>query len=73
METDAAYRLRQGAYKHRLVWRCRRCGTVRHDLLDWKGDVLSRQYVYPDGYKEVDAIPISELRLALVNLRRSHE
>jgi len=74
MFTDSTYRLRQGAYRHRLVWRCARCGTVRHDLLDWAGNVMRRQYDYPEGYAELEATAMGELRLALVaRERRRHD
>jgi hypothetical protein len=32
--------------------RCDRCGTVRDDLVDHRGDLLSRGYRYPEGYRD---------------------
>lgn len=66
MVVDAGHRVRQGAYRHRLVWRCSRCGTVRHDLLAWDGRVLQRQYDYPEGYRALEVYELTEVRLALV-------
>lgn len=35
----------------RLSLRCIRCSTERHDLIDRKGAVMSRRYIYADGYQ----------------------
>lgn len=33
-----------------LSLRCERCGTVRRDIIDARGDLSSRNYVKPTGY-----------------------
>ena len=34
--------------------RCVRCTTERHDAVSWStGELVGRQYVYPDDYKHV--------------------
>lgn len=38
-------------YGWRLSLRCIRCQTERHDNYDFKGRVMSRRYIYPDGYQ----------------------
>ena len=52
----------------RLSLKCERCTTERHDLIDANGEVGSREYRYPDGYKDafIDEKPTrAELRLML--------
>lgn len=34
----------------RLSLRCTRCTTERHDVIDRKGAVAMRRYIYPEGY-----------------------
>jgi hypothetical protein len=43
--------MRKPPWGFRLSLRCVRCGTERHDIIDANGDVSSRKYYYPDGYK----------------------
>jgi hypothetical protein len=38
-------------YGWRLSLRCTRCATERHDNYDFKGRVMSRRYLYPEGYR----------------------
>jgi|SRR5882672_8063485 len=38
-------------YGWRLSLRCMRCQTERHDNLDFKGRVMSRRYLYVEGYQ----------------------
>jgi len=35
----------------RLTLRCDRCTTERHDVIDLIGELQSRHYDYPDGYR----------------------
>lgn len=35
-----------------LTVRCMRCGTERRDTIDQTGDLSTRRYLYPDGYKD---------------------
>jgi len=45
--------------------RCERCDTERRDVIDSNGEVASRRYVYPPGYKihqEEGAPKIREFR-----------
>lgn len=39
-------------YGWRLSLRCTRCTTERHDLIDFKGRVMGRRYIYPPGYMQ---------------------
>lgn len=32
-------------------YRCTRCGAERHDTINVMGEVVQRQYRYPDGYQ----------------------
>ena len=39
-------------YGWRLSLRCTRCGTERHDTCSFSGAVMSRRYIYPEGYAQ---------------------
>lgn len=39
-------------YGWRLSLRCLRCTTERHDNIDFKGKVMGRRYIYPQGYQQ---------------------
>src|SRR5215831_2100720 len=39
-------------YGWRLSLRCIRCTTERHDNYDFKGKLMGRRYIYPDGYQQ---------------------
>jgi hypothetical protein len=43
---------RRPAFGVLWVLRCERCTAQRDDLVDRNGDLLSRAYQYPDGYRE---------------------
>lgn len=34
-----------------LTLRCQRCGTERRDTIDSYGDLVTRSYSYPEGYR----------------------
>jgi hypothetical protein len=51
-------------YGWRLSLRCIRCGTERHDNIDFKGRVMGRRYIYPQGYAQ-KGVPKVEFREAL--------
>jgi hypothetical protein len=36
---------------HLQTWRCVRCGTERHDVINAIGTLGQRHYVYPEGYQ----------------------
>lgn len=36
----------------RLSLRCMRCTTERHDIIDHRGAVSNRRYIYVDGYSQ---------------------
>lgn len=51
----------------RLTLRCTRCGTTRHDTFDKvTGEVETRKYVYPSGYKEAVGVKPSRAALRLM-------
>ena len=57
-------------YGYRLSLRCIRCGTERHDNIDFKGRVMGRRYLYPEGYQQ-RGVPKVEFREALFNRLRA--
>lgn len=44
--------MRRPLFGWRLSFRCTRCLTERHDLVDAMGRLLQRSYYYDDDYKE---------------------
>jgi hypothetical protein len=62
---------RPAKFGDRLSFRCVRCATVRHDIVSWvDGQLLDRQYEYPDDYHLAEKFSRSEFRLVLINRRR---
>lgn len=59
-----------GATRWRLTLRCSRCSTTRHDDLDARGEVVSRQYAYPDGYRDPVELKPSRAALRLMLVKR---
>lgn len=49
---------------------CPRCGTKRHDVRNWNGSLITRQYEYPDDYRLSGQVSSEEL-WAEVLVRRS--
>jgi hypothetical protein len=45
----------------RFTLLCPRCGTKRHDVRDWNGALITRQYEYPDDYKLSGQVTSEEL------------
>lgn len=41
--------------------RCTRCGTRRHDIRGYRGELLSRSYDYPEDYKLSGQVSSEEL------------
>ena len=42
---------RKPEFGFRFSLLCTSCTTERHDLIDTLGQVVAREYVYPDGYQ----------------------
>lgn len=62
---------RTGLWKRAIHLRCLRCGTVRHDALDSRGELLTRRYEYPDEYRmDIDERPTGD-QLRLWMLKRN--
>jgi hypothetical protein len=57
-------------YGWRLSLRCTRCATERHDNIDFKGQVMSRRYIYQEGYQQ-KGVPRVEFREALFEKLRT--
>jgi len=57
----------------RFTLLCTRCGMQRHDTIDSLGELSSRHYDQPDGYKlAADETPTRpQLRLDLIKRMRS--
>lgn len=46
-----------------MLLRCDNCMTMRRDVFSrTSGDLLSRQYIYPDGYLDVEPLTTAERR-----------
>jgi hypothetical protein len=57
-------------YGWRLSLRCTRCTTERHDNYDFKGKLMGRRYIYPDGYQQ-KGVPKVVFREALFSKLRA--
>lgn len=50
-----------------LPFRCWDCGTVRRDIVNFRGEVLSRHYDHPDSYRELKRkFEAGDLRIELL-------
>lgn len=48
---------------YQVKLRCERCTTVRYDTINLRGGLQTRQYVYPDGYKQSEKMSRDEWRV----------
>lgn len=63
--------MRRPHFGYRLSLRCSRCTTERHELINSRGEVGSRSYVYPDDYDIPGRAVRTDLRVEVVRRRRS--
>lgn len=64
-ETDGDYK---PLFGYLFALRCDRCGAIRNDIYDVHGQLASRNYRYPDGYRW-GKVARSELRVDLIKRR----
>jgi hypothetical protein len=57
-------------YGYRESLRCTRCGTERHYVFDFHHRLISKRYIYPDGYKQ-KGVPQVVFREALFDKLRA--
>lgn len=50
--------------------RCERCTTERYDTIDAQGALVSRQYVYPEGYKLTGGVTTEDVRREVIRRLR---
>lgn len=66
--------MRRPQFGFRVSNVCINCGTERHDLRNWRGQLLAREYRYPEGYKLAGTKNIpTEVFWAEVGVRRKDE
>lgn len=65
-EVDGDY---QPLFGYLFALRCERCGTTRNDVIDIHGELGTRNYRHPEGYKESEKITRAEYRVRLINAR----
>lgn len=63
--------MRKPHFGWRLSVRCERCSTERHDLINARGEVGSRSYVYPEDYDIPGRAVRTELRTEIHRRRRT--
>ena len=63
---------RRTKWGYRVHLRCVRCGTTQHDVYDINGNVASRQYRYPKGYRITVPVTTEDVRLEVVRRLRSN-
>lgn len=49
-----------------LQLRCTGCGTKRYDIVNRWGELLSRSYQYPEGYKEIEKYTKAQWRMMML-------
>lgn len=53
------------------MWlQCERCDTIRKDIVDLRGDLSSRHYQYPNGYKASEKLAKSEYRMRTLRFHK---
>lgn len=60
-------------FRYRMTLRCVRCYTTRADYLDAEGQLIGRQYVYAEGYRDArgaEKPTRNEMRILLIKRRR---
>lgn len=63
--------MRPPQFGWRLSLTCPTCTAERHDLISKvTGDLIQREYRYPEGYKFGYRVPIEELRKMLYRSRK---
>lgn len=56
-----------------VAYRCMRCGAEKLETYDVHGDLMNRNYTYPEGYRDEGRVPIAVYRLRLINkARKTH-
>lgn len=54
-----------------MALRCVRCGTIREDIVNrFDGELMSRNYVYPEGYRDSDGLDRKGWRVAYLDAQR---
>jgi len=66
-ETEADVKPLFGYY---MWFRCERCGTIRMDTVNNNGDLGSRSYRYPEGYKYAGNISRADFRVRVLSYRK---
>lgn len=51
---DAYDVIKQGRSAFVVSLRCERCTTIRNDIIDTHGTLISRYYSYADGYRDAE-------------------
>jgi hypothetical protein len=76
MEEFAATDERPAPFGYRLSYQCINCTTIRHDLRSFRGELLSRRYIWPEGYKMAGtgrAVPTKLFYAEIIRRRRSED
>ena len=69
-EIETPLSRRAAKWGTRLNKLCVRCGTTLEVIIDNNGNIASRIYTYPPGYKIVGDLPVTSQDLRLEALRR---
>lgn len=60
-------RIRRGAVGYRIVFECQKCGRVRHDIVNLRGDLIARWYDPDTMYIEAGyRLLINDYRLGIL-------
>lgn len=63
--------MRRPEFGERMSFLCVRCTTERHDIISWiNGELLQREYRYPDGYHLTEKYTRNDFRKEFLVRRR---
>lgn len=57
---------RTASWGYLISYECEGCGAIRNDTIDELGNLSTRQYLYPDGYKLEKGLVKAKFRQHLI-------
>lgn len=57
---------RTPSWGYLISYECEGCGAIRNDTINDRGELSTRQYVYPEGYKLEQGLVKAQFRVHLI-------
>lgn len=64
---------RNASWGYLISYECEGCGAIRNDTIDANGNLSTRQYLYPEGYKLEAGLVKAKFRQHLIGQFSSRE